>query len=348
MKKIILIFLSFFTMFIINNTNCYAVHSHIYKNIKTFTSDDYDIYLQSQLIENQIFNYYSNKKIDMLIFKHIKSERYKNYIQNVIREYYPPPMWRPESINSIIDSAMSNNGLWIQEKAYLDFRNRTVTLYDESLWKTEGKNEQVIINLTPEATFHMNFDYVDMDNSPESGSIANASIDFLESIKDIYFDENKRKEHESKGISSKNFDYYWISKYDKWEKCTNVVDSDKSTYTKFTTIYVDAKSVRWVDKYLEGWIKFDFDLEKYKSEMTKAGKNASEVKLPKSALYYARFDNNNKQFFIIAGYEISQDNSVNKYVLNEAETWTYKDAPDVVACVLNQVADIYNNHRGYW
>ena len=347
MKKISLFFIFFFIVFQISY--CNAGRSNIYKSIKAYTSEDYDTYLQSQLIESEITNYYANKEIEMLVFKHIKSDRYKKFIQSVIREYYPPPFWKPEVLNSIIDSAMANNGLWIQEKVYLDFRNRTVTVFDESLRKTEGNYEEVIVNLPPEATFHKDYSYIDMDNNLEYGEIASMSIEFLDSIKDIYFDEHKRKEHELKGIHSRNFEYYWTSLANKWEKCEDVVD--KKFYMYFADVYVDAKSIRWIDNYLEGWIKIDFNVDKLKSIAIAKGKqdevnNVCKI-FPNTALYYARFDNNNKQLLIIAGYEVLRDGGTNKYVLNEAELWTYDESPDLVASVLNKIADIYNNRRNY-
>jgi|GEM_PF-5341648 hypothetical protein len=350
MKKLALLMVCFL-LIVMNNAYCYAVRSEIYENRLAYSSDLYDVYITTNLVENQLFNFYSNKKIEMSIIKKIKSRSYVNYIHNVIREFYAPPFWDPEYIVSKVDSAYANDDLWIQEKIYLDFRTRSVAIFDESLWTKEGKNPEIILNLDPEGTFHTDYSYTDMDNSPEYGGIANASIEFLESIKDIYFNESKRKEHELNVIHSRNFGYYWTSLARKWEK-TDDIDPrpEKIFYTRFTDIYVDAQSIRWVDNYLEGWIRLDFDVERLITpEMSKEKQEKLLMSIPvKSALYYTRFDPNKKQFLVIAGYETARDGSVKKYVLKTPELWTYDSDPDIVAGVLNKVADIYNHKRDFW
>ena len=280
-----------------------------------------------------------NKEIEMYIYKKVKSETYKNHIQDVIREYYPPPIWLTESINGRIDKAFNDGSLWIQEKINMDFRTRTVLILEETLFtKSTGNNSGAIVNLTPKATFHYGNAGINMDSSSEYGKVANDSIEFLESIKDIYFNDENRKEHELQGGHEKNFNYYWISKKD------TIVDPSKWAYLKFTDIYVDTKSVEWQSKYIQGWIKFDFDISKYKELARKKGKDLGNIELPKSACYYARFDFDNNQFVILAAYEILQDNTEKKYVLDKGEIWTYKENPDVVSSVLHKVAEIYNRN----
>ncbi len=350
MKKLALLIVCFL-LIVMYNSFCYAVRSEIYENRLAYSSDLYDVYITTNLVENQLFNFYSNKKIEMTIIKKIKSRSYVNHIQSVIREFYAPPFWNPEDIVSRIGSAYANNDLWIQEKIYLDFRTRSVAIFDESLWTKAGKNPEIILNLDPEGTFHTDYNFSDMDNSPEYAEIANASIEFLESIKDTYFNKNKRKEHELNVIYSRNFDYYWARLTKKWEK-TDDIDpkTEKIFYARFTDIYVDAQSIRWVDNYLEGWIRLDIDVGRLITpEMSKEKQDKLLMNIPiKSALYYTRFDPNKKQFLVIAGYETARDGSVKKYVLKTPELWTYDSAPDVVAGVLNKVADIYNHKRDFW
>lgn len=324
--------LTFFlcSLIIALNVNlCYAVHSGIYENRIAYSSDSYDVYVTTNLIENQMFNYYSSKTIEMTISKKIKSDSYTEYIKNVIHEYYPPPLWRPESINSMIDSAKANNALWIQEKIYMDFRNRTFTVLDESLWTTEGKRAEVILNLNPEATFRVDYDYVDMDNNPESAGIANASIDFLESIKEIYFDKNKGKEYERKKISTNNYNYYWQylkANYVKVEENLDLVD-----------LYVDIDSFTRRGEYLEGWIKVIWDEEKVKGHEFK-GFNSP----PDETLYYCRFDFDKREILAIAAHEKFQNGEILKYVRDNVEIWDEKNHGHVKS-LLDKISELYNN-----
>lgn len=41
--------------------------------IPSYSSERYDVYITTNLVENQLFNFYSNKKIKMSIIKKIKS-----------------------------------------------------------------------------------------------------------------------------------------------------------------------------------------------------------------------------------------------------------------------------------
>lgn len=324
-------------------STCYAFGSNIYKNILAYSGDYYDTYFYTGAVEAELIHYYGDKKIETDILKQITSDWYVDHIENVIREYYPPPLYNPNAVINAIRKAKDEGKLSIVETVYFDYRTRSVVVLREDLFY--GKD--ILFNLTPEATFHLDYSYCDMDSSVEYSQIAAGMVDFLESIKDIYFDENKRKEHELKGIHERNFNYYWTFLAEKWEKGVDVTVSDvKKMYTKFADIFIDAKSIRMVDKYLEGWIKFDFDLEKAKKYLEENSCPPDRINLfPKTAFYYARFDHNNKQFIIIAGHEILQDNSVKNYVLNKTEVWTYNDSPDVVISVLDRVADIYNHHR---
>ncbi|MBR2143825.1 hypothetical protein [Anaerovibrio sp.] len=337
------------SIFFINNISCYAVRSEIFESRKVYSSDLYDVYVQTNLIENELVNFYSNRKIEMQIIKKVKSNSYTEHIKDVIREYYRPPLWKPEGLNAKIDAAKAGDALWIKEDIYMDFRNRSITILDESLWSTEEK-EHLIIGIPTEATLHTDYSYIDMDNSPEYGSVANASIDFLESIKDIYFDANKGKEYELNIIRTTNFDYYWNRMENKWERANVKIAKDKRTFTDFVDIFIDAKSIMRVGSYYEGWIHLVYDLDKLSKKAKEKGKSINDIweNSPVETYYYIRYDYKNKRFLILAAYERLMDRSTKKYVLSKPEFWTYEEQPDIVATVLDQAADIINNHRSYW
>ena len=320
-------------IFVINNSFCYAVRSEIYENRKAYSCNLYDVYVTTNLIENQLFNYYSNKKIEMTICKKIKSNSYTEHIKNIIREYYPPPFWRPESINSMIDSAKANNALWIEEKIYMDFRNRTFTVFNESLWTTDGKHEQVIVNLSPEATFRIDYSYIDMDNNPESAGVANASLDFLESIKDIYFDENKRKEVEKQRSIQKIFDSHWKYMKGNWIKVEENLTSEKNpNIINQVDLYIDRDSLHKVDSNIEGWFKIKIlsKMEDFKVDNDYADELA----------YYARFDLKNNQFFILSCHEKFFNGKIVNTVRTEPEIWKAEKSPYVAGNVLQTIKNL--------
>lgn len=320
---------------------CYAFRSGIYEDRRAYSSDAYDVYVPTKLIENELFNFYSNQKMEIYITKKVKSTTYTEHIKNVIREYYPPPYWKPESINKLIDSAKANNELWIQEKIYLNFRTRTIAVAEEALWTRNDGKDEIIIKLKPEGSFHTDHGYVDMDNSPEYGGIANTSIEFLESIKDIYFDEEKKQEHDLKYIYTRNYDYYEKKLTNQWKRCACV--GEPTFYMYFADLYVDIRSLDHVERHLiEGWIKIDFSVEKFKAIVSSKGETEEAKKLSDEmadeGLYYARFDKQTKRLSIIAACEKLQDGSIKKYVLTEPEIWDTSDgSSDVVVSLLHEI-----------
>lgn len=80
-------------------------------DIPSYSSERYDVYITTNLVENQLFNFYSNKKIKMSIIKKIKSRSYVDHINNVICEFYASLFWNPEYIVSKVDSAYANENL---------------------------------------------------------------------------------------------------------------------------------------------------------------------------------------------------------------------------------------------
>lgn len=322
-----------FLLIIINNNYCYAVRfdirSEIYENRLVYSSNDYDTFITTNLVENELYNYYANKRIAMTIVKYIKSTSYAEHIKNVIREYYPAPIYRNDAIMYAIDKAIANKKLWVKEDISMDFRNRTVSVSDESLWTMEGKNEICFFNLTSEATFQRDYSYVDMDNSPESAAVANASIEFLESIKDIYFDENKGREIEEQRKTEREFFSYWNRLTRDWVEVNIVYQPKKKEAVNIMKFYVDKSSLHRVNSKIEGWFKIKI---LSKSEYYKVDNNYVD-----EMIYYAAFDLPNEKFHILAGKEIFYGGKEKQFVRLEPELWTSKESPFLAGNILETV-----------
>lgn len=320
----------------INASCCYAVRfdirSEIYENRLAYSSNAYDIFITTNLVENELYDYYANKRIEMSVIKHVKSSAYTEYIKNVIREYYPSPIYYNDQIMSMIDKAKADNKLWIREDISMDFRNRTVSISNEALWTMDGRKEICFFNLTPEATFQEDYSYVDMDNSPESAAVANASIEFLESIKDIYFDDNKGKQIEQQRKTNSEFFSYWNRLKRNWVKVKFIYPPKKQEALNLVELYVDSSSLYRVNSKIEGWFKI-----KILSEH-EAFKHNNEYS--NELMYYASFDLINEKFYILAGKEIYYSGKTYEFVRTEPELWTSKESPFIAGNIIQTLKEI--------
>lgn len=346
-KNIISPLLLMFVFLIILSPNCSAVHSGIYKNIPSYSCSYYDTYLSSTEVETNVYKYFGDKKMDIITYKRVKYP-YLDYISKIIHEAYPKGYqpYDPDGIMDLASKHCEKGDLFIREEVYFNLRTREYVVINESL--TTDRGQQVLIWLPSDLTFRFDEDFESIDNSPVYGRIANDAIAFLESIKDIYFDDKTRKEYEQRSQHSKNFKYYWQFLRNKWEKGATNFDKSKAFFTKFCDIYVDVRSFLSATNGIKGWIRLDYNIEKYKSTASENGRQIDAIDtLPKTTYYYVELDYDNNQFSIFAGYELLQNGTEKKYVLNKPEIWTYSENPDIVISVLNKVAEVYNNKKRY-
>ncbi len=184
---------------------CFAVsttyvRSGICKPIKSYTCDDYYDVIKTEDIENHIYNYYQERKLNLQITKRITSQAYIEQIREFILEDWTPPFYYTrEEIAYKFDKVFDD--LYIVQIVDFDFRRkfRNAIVMEESLWGVKGNsNPEIILHCAGDEILPGNRVVYDIDYDEEYGQIARDAVEFLESIKDIYFDEKVHAEYEQK------------------------------------------------------------------------------------------------------------------------------------------------------
>lgn len=239
--------------FCANNT---YVRSEIYKNITSYTCEAYFDNIRTENIENNIYDYYNNKRMSLRVIKKITSKAYIEEIRQYLRDEWTVPFYlNREYVVNNFDKLYRD--LYIVQEVDFDFRknHRTAFVTEESIWgadKDEGLLK-IILNISIDEPLPRNQVVYGIDNSAEYGKIANDAIAFLESIKDIYFDEKVHEEYvkrEEARQRLKKLDDY-IRYYSG--NLTNVYHMDaKDNYIDY---YADVPSIHNVSKGIyEGWM----------------------------------------------------------------------------------------------
>ena len=119
---------------ILNSPICFAARSGISKPIQSYTCDDYYDVIETEAIENNIYNYYQNKKMELTVTKKITSQAYIEQIREFILEDWTPPFnFSREEFANKFDKAFDD--IYIVQVVDFDFRSkfRNAIVVEEAL-----------------------------------------------------------------------------------------------------------------------------------------------------------------------------------------------------------------------
>lgn len=279
---------------------CFAISSGIIKNIPSYQCDDYNIVIPSEILEQNIANYLGYKKIRVQIQKYTKSYAYTQKIKNFIAERYPAPIYNQEALWGMLNNEKQ---LIILQYLEIDLRKRTAIVLEQSIWKTSEVRgiytDDGTANIPGESYVYF------IDESPEYGQIANDSIAFLESVKDVYLDPVKKRET---GQREENYQKTKVLKdhLRSWSgDLTLIQSSDKMK------VYMDIPSFQGSQGIYNGWLQFIPD------DSLQLG--SKEIKI------YFRVDYYNSKMYAL--YQVLADKNGNETYnkVDPSEKWTMDD-----------------------
>ncbi len=314
MKKIISasVFTVITSVFIFYSSICFAasttyVRSGIYKPIISYTCDEYYDVFETGDVEDNIYRYYQERKMNLQITKKITSQAYIEQIRDFILYDWTPPFYlNREDVANKFDKAFDD--LYIVQVVEFDFRRkfRNAIVMEEVLWGVkENSSPLIILSCAGDENLPGNRIVYNIDYDEEYGQIANDAVAFLESIKDIYFDPKVHAEYERKEKNEEKMRGYlkcWTG------NLTKLVGVDNNSIL----LYADIPSFHPTKEknFFEGWLKMDanppleVDNRKYSIQSTKI---------------YCRIDYREGVQYNLASVEIEESGQEHWNVLTKAE-----------------------------
>lgn len=284
--------------------------SGIYQTFTPYENDYYQTAIYSRDIENEIYSFYNSNKVYIPIRRTVKEE-YRPLIKETVRKNLRPPIFKTEQICQKIDEEPE---LYIMADAYFDFESRTVVVANPVVYCQQGSVLQAMLPYMEGIPYAEGI--YDMDDDYEYNILSNTIKNFLDSVKYIYYPNNKSNSQTSTYSQSNNL----YSKYFTGNFIPLPYDEsayNTKSYTMVTS--VDKQSFHKVSTFeYEGWIRIDFS--KYNFTVDDYRKEFGPVKY---SYLYVKIDLQNNSMTCYAEKSIFKNGKELYNELNTPENMMY-------------------------